>query len=54
MRQVITPMDVVVNIDYVNHKHVPISIYYKGYWNAVFFKPERADFRLDLYNYKVN
>ena len=46
-------MDVVVNMDYVNSKHVPIDIYYKGFWNVVFFKPERAEFRLFNTNYIV-
>ena len=30
-------MDVVVNMDYVSSKHVPVDIYYKGFWNVVFF-----------------
>ena len=46
-------MDVVVNMDYVNSKHVPIDIFYKGFWNVVFFKPERAEFRLFNTNYIV-
>ena len=46
-------MDVIVNMDYVNSKHVPIDIYYKGFWNVVFFKPERAEFRLFNTNYIV-
>lgn len=47
-------MDVIVNMDYVNNKHVPTDIYYKGYWNVVFFKPERAEFRLINTNYSIN
>ena len=39
-------MDITVNMDYVNNKHVPTDIYYKGFWNVLFFKPERADFIL--------
>jgi len=46
-------MDVVVNMDYVNFKHVPVDIFYKGFWNVVFFKPERAEFRLFNTNYIV-
>ena len=47
-------MDVIVNMDYINNKHVPTDIYYKGYWNVVFFKPERAEFRLINTNYSIN
>ncbi len=39
-------MDITVNMDYVNGKHVPTDIYYKGFWNVIFFKPERAEFIL--------
>ena len=39
-------MDVIVNMDYYNGKHVPSYIYYKGFWNVIFFKPERAEFHL--------
>ena len=39
-------MDVLVEMDYFNEKHFPTNIYYKGYWNVIFFKPERAEFRL--------
>tara|TARA_B100000609_G_C17160393_1_gene405839 strand:+ start:231 stop:1145 length:915 start_codon:yes stop_codon:yes gene_type:complete len=46
-------MNVIVNIDYVDDKHLPTSIYYNGYWNVLFFKPERANFNLKLSNYKV-
>ncbi len=47
-------MSVIVNMDYVNGKHVPIDIYYKGFWDVIFFKPERADFSLKNTFYKVN
>jgi len=46
-------MDVVVHMHYVNEKHVPTYIHYKGFWNALFFKPERADFKLKNTNYFV-
>ena len=46
-------MDVIVNMDYVNSKHVPIDIFSKGFWNVVFFKPERAEFRQFNTNYIV-
>jgi len=47
-------MDVFVHMDYVNGKHVPTDIYYKGFWNAIFFKPERAEFKLKNSNYLVD
>ena len=47
-------MDVVVFMDYVNDKHVPVDIYYNGFWNVLMFKPERAQFRLNNSNYLVN
>jgi len=47
-------MDVVVHMGYVNGKHVPTNILYKGFWNAFLFKPERAEFRLKNSDYKVN
>lgn len=47
-------MDITVNMDYVNGKHMPTDIYYKGFWNVIFFKPERAEFRLKNSDYKVN
>ena len=47
-------MDIIVSMDYVNGKHMPIDIYYKGFWDVVFFKPERADFSLKNTFYKVN
>ena len=47
-------MDIVVFMDYVNTKHVPTEIYYKGFWNVLLFKPERAEFRLINRNYIVN
>jgi len=47
-------MDIIVNMDYVNGKHIPTDIFYKGFWNVLFFKPERAEFRLKNSDYKVN
>ena len=47
-------MDVFVNMDYVNGKHVPIEIHYKGFWDALFFKSERAEFNLKNTNYLVD
>ena len=47
-------MQVIVNMDYFNSKHIPTDIYYTGSWNVPFLKPERADFRLNLKDYKVD
>ena len=47
-------IDVFVSMDYVNGKHVPKDIHYKGYWNALFFKSERAEFKLENTNYLVD
>ena len=46
-------MDIIVNMDYINKKHVPTDIYYKGFWNVLFFKPERAEFSLKNTLFKV-
>ena len=46
-------MDIIVFMDYVNDKHVPTDIYYKGFWNVFLFKPERAEFSLINKNYFV-
>ena len=46
-------IDVVVQMDYIQGVHVPTDIYYKGFWNVLFFKPERAEFRLHNTNYLV-
>ena len=46
-------MDVVVHMSYVKGKHVPTNILYKGFWDALLFKPERADFKLVNTEYKV-
>ena len=46
-------MDIEVNMDYINGKHMPSDIYYKGYWNVIFFKPERAEFFLKNTMYQV-
>ena len=35
-------------------KHIPTNIYYKGFWDVIFFKPERAEFTLKNTNYLVN
>ena len=47
-------MDVVVNMDYVNGVNIPTEIFYKGFWNVMFFKPERAEFILRNTNYVIN
>jgi len=47
-------MDVVVHMDYVKGKHIPTDIHYKGYWDVLFFKPERAEFKLKNTNYIVD
>tara|TARA_B110000971_G_C19822466_1_gene414022 strand:- start:307 stop:798 length:492 start_codon:yes stop_codon:yes gene_type:complete len=47
-------MDVFVHMDYVNEKHVPTDIHYKGFWNALFFKPERAEFKLKNTDFLVD
>jgi len=44
-------MDVVVHMDYVHGKHIPTDIHYKGFWDVLFFKPERAEFKLKNTNY---
>ena len=46
-------MHVLVNLDYVNNIHVPTFIFYKGYWKVLFFKSERTDFKLRLYDYVI-
>ncbi|MEC9209516.1 MAG: hypothetical protein VX762_03725 [Bacteroidota bacterium] len=47
-------MHITVNMDYVNGKNIPTYIHYKGFWNVIFFKPERAEFKLKNTNYLVN
>tara|TARA_B100000767_G_scaffold129791_1_gene123331 strand:+ start:78 stop:995 length:918 start_codon:yes stop_codon:yes gene_type:complete len=47
-------MDIFVHMDYVNEKHVPTEIQYSGFWNALFFRPERAEFKLKNSNYLVD
>jgi hypothetical protein len=47
-------MDVVVHMGYVNGKHIPNDIHYKGFWDVLFFKPERAEFKLKNTNYLVD
>ena len=46
-------MRVVVDMDYINEKHLPVNIYYNGFWNVLFFKPEKAVFLLKNTNYIV-
>jgi len=47
-------MDITVNMDYFNERHMPTDIHYKGFWNVIFFKPERAEFFLKNTLYKVD
>ena len=47
-------MQVIVHTDYFNNKHIPTDIYYKGFWNVIFFKPERAEFTLKNMDYLVD
>jgi len=47
-------MDIIVDMDYINGKHMPADIYYNGFWNVIFFKPERAEFRLKNFGYVVD
>lgn len=47
-------MDIKVEMDYVNNKHVPTDISYRGFWDVMFFKPERASFKLLNSNFIVN
>lgn len=47
-------MNVAVYMDYVNKKHVPVYIYYKGFWKVVFYKAERSEFILRNEDYIVN
>jgi len=47
-------MDVIVHMGYVNGKHIPKFIHYKGFWDAIFFKAERAEFKLKNTNYLVD
>ena len=47
-------MDIKVEMDYINAKHVPIEIHYNGFWDVIFFKPERADFLLRNTSYNMN
>ena len=47
-------MDVVVHMDYVKGKHIPTDIHYKGFWDVLFFKAERAEFKLKNTNYIVD
>ena len=46
-------MDVVVYLDYIDNYHVPTKIIYDGFWKVLFFKKEKADFSLNLYNYHL-
>lgn len=47
-------MNIIVNMDYIKGRHFPIDIYYKGFWDVMFFKPERAEFSLINTLYKVH
>ena len=47
-------MDIKVEMDYVNNMHVPTDISYRGFWDVMFFKPERASFKLLNSNFIVN
>lgn len=46
-------MDVIVHLDYVGGVHVPTKILYVGFWKVLFFKKERADFNLKLFDYQI-
>jgi hypothetical protein len=46
-------MDVIVHLDYVRGIHVPTKILYDGFWKVLFFKKERADFNLKLFDYQI-
>ena len=46
-------MDVIVYLDYVGGIHVPTKILYDGFWKVLFFKKERADFNLKLFDYQI-
>jgi len=47
-------IDITVNMNYVNGINIPTDIYYKGFWDVIFFKAERAEFRLKNSDFKVN
>ncbi len=47
-------MQVIVHTDYFRNKHIPTDIYYKGFWNVPFFKAERAEFKLKLWDYRLD
>ena len=47
-------MQVIVHTDYFKNKHIPTDIYYKGFWNVPFFKAERAEFKLKLWDYRLD
>lgn len=46
-------MDVIVHLDYIRGIHVPTKILYDGFWKVLFFKKERADFNLKLFDYQI-
>tara|TARA_B100001057_G_scaffold114875_1_gene113338 strand:+ start:194 stop:1114 length:921 start_codon:yes stop_codon:yes gene_type:complete len=46
-------MRVTVYLDYIDQYHVPTKILYEGFWKVLFFKKEKADFDLELYNYCI-
>ena len=47
-------MDIIVNMHYFNGKHIPTEIKYRGFWNVLFFKPERVEFILNNTLYEVD
>jgi len=47
-------LNILVNMAYFNDKHIPTEVFYKGFWNILFFKPERVDFKLINTNYIVH
>ena len=44
-------INVVVHMDYVNSFHLPIKVEYRGFWDVIFFKTEKAEFSLVLSDY---
>ena len=48
-------LNVTVNVEmgYVQNQLVPFNIYYNGYWDIPFSKPEIADFTLTNYDFEI-
>lgn len=46
-------MNIIVRMSYVSNKHVPVEIIYNGFWDLPFFKAERVNFKLILYDYEI-